>query len=278
MEKYRQKTILASFSDHLLRGLTAAALGVGWFLFLWGLSLPTLTAGLALGGLIWLCARLFGKKRVEKKEAALRRMLGGELALDRLLLLPSRRAAFQAALWLAPKAPLEMRRTVDWGVVGCLKGQKTLVRLIAQHQSMAVSVQQMIEVRKEIRAYEAERCFLCLTAPLSKEAAIYAETECPDIRVVRREELLLLAGACSPATDEDLRDLRHRKRKRRSVREWLSMILHPSRARRYFWYGAGLSALALCTGQGFYPVPAVLCLLLFAGCKLYERMGTQTDW
>ena len=108
MEKYRQKTALATFSDHVLRGLLAAGAGIGWFVYLWGLSLPALTAGVAMGGLIWLCARLLGKKKVKKKEAALRRVLGGELALDKLLLLPPRHAAFQAALWLNPKAPIEM--------------------------------------------------------------------------------------------------------------------------------------------------------------------------
>ena len=278
MEKYRQKTVAAALSDRVLRVLLAVALGVGWFVYLWGLSLPALTAGIALGGLFWLCARLFGKKSVEKKEAALRRMLGGEMALERLLLLPSRHAAFQVALWLTPKAPVEMQRTVEWGVVGTWQGKRTLVRLIAQHKSMEVSVQQVIEVVKETKAHQTEKCFLCLTAPLSKDAAAYAETVCPDMRIVRREELMLLAGACSPATDDDLRRLRGRVKKRRSLREWAGIVLSPGRARRYFWYGAGLSALALLTGQGYYPIPAILCLLLFAGCKLYERLGTQPEW
>lgn len=278
MEKHRQKTALAACSDHLLRWLLAAGLGVGWFVFLWGLSLPALAAGLALGGLIWLLARMLGKKRMDRREASLRRRIGGELALDRLLLLPPRHAAFQAALWLAPKAPVEMQRTVEWGVVGSLQGRRALIRLIAQHPSMEVTVQQVIDVVKEMRAHQTEKCFLCLTASPSREAAAYAEETGPDLRVVRREELISLAGACSPATDEDLRSLRARGKKRRSLREWLAVILHPGRAKRYFWYGAGLSALALLTGQGFYPLPAILCLLLFAGCKAYERWGTQPQW
>lgn len=71
MESYRPKTALASAADHLLRVLLAWAAGVGWFVALWGLCLPALTAGTALGGLFWLCARLLGKKQVQKKEAGL---------------------------------------------------------------------------------------------------------------------------------------------------------------------------------------------------------------
>lgn len=276
MEKYRQKTAFASFSDHVLRVALAVALGVGWFVYLWGLSLPAITAGLAMGGLLWLCARLFGKKSVEKREAAMRRMLGGEMALDKLLLLPPRHAAFQAALWLTPKAPLEMHKAVDWGVLGVLNGKRALIRLIAQHKSLPITVQQIIEVVKEQRAHQAERCLLCVTAPLSREALTYAEAK--DIRVVQRDELIGLAGLCSPATDEELSQLKKRKRKRRSVEEWTALVLSPGRAKRYFWYGAGLAVLALFTGQSFYPVPAVLCLILFAGCKLRQHRVGQAQW
>lgn len=276
MDKYRQKTPLASFSDHVLRMALALMLGVGWFVFLWGLSLPAVTAGVAMGGLLWLCARLFGKKSVEKREAAMRRMLGGEMALDRLLMLSPRHAAFQAALWLTPKAPLEMQKAVDWGILGTLGGKRALVRLIAQHKSLDISIQQIIDVVKEQREHQAERCVLCVTAPLSRDAAQCAEDA--DIRVVSREDLVDLAGSCSPATDEELSRLRRKKPKRRGFDEWLNVILSPGRAKRYFWYGAGLSALALVTGQRFYPIPAVVCLLLFAGCKIHRHTRRQAQW
>ncbi|MDD3335628.1 MAG: restriction endonuclease, partial [Eubacteriales bacterium] len=214
MEKYRQKTPVASFADHLLRGLVAACVGIGWFVYLWGLSLPALSSGLAMGGLLWLLARMLGKKRVIKREDEMRRMLGGEMALEKLLLLPPRHAAFQVALWLAPKAPVEMQRAVEWGVVGMLNGKRILIRLICVHPSLEISVQQVIEAVKEAHEHQSERCFLCVTAPMSKAALHYAEASSPEIRLVSREELARLAGACSPATDEDLVLLRKRKKKR----------------------------------------------------------------
>ena len=58
----------------------------------------------------------------------------------------------------------------------------------------------------------------------------------------------------------------------------MKVVLHPSRAKRYFWYGAGLAALTLVTGQRFYPIPAAICLLLFIGCKIYAARHRAESW
>ena len=118
MERYRPKTALASAADHLLRLLIAWLAGVGWFVALWGLSLPALTAGTALGGLFWLCARLLGKKRMQKKETALRRTLGGELALEKLLLLSETEAITQCIHWLQSRTNLQITEPMSKGGLG----------------------------------------------------------------------------------------------------------------------------------------------------------------
>ena len=270
MLKYKPKTLAAQFMDRILRILITCSIGIGWFVALWGLCLPALTAGVALGGLIWLCARQFGKRSTQKREKQMRRMIGGELALQKLLLLPPRHAAFQAALWLTPKFPVVMQKAVEWGILGTLDQQSVLVRLIAQHESQAVSVQQVVDCAREMRAHEVKRCILCLTAPASRDAQLFAAAADPPIVLVERAELLDLAGLCSPATDEDLSKLARKKRPSRSPREWVAIVLDASRARRYFWYGLGLSLLALLTGLPFYPIPAMVCLGLFAACKWRE--------
>lgn len=270
MKKYRPKSPAANVADKLLRLMIAAALGVGWFVYLWGLSLPALSAGLALGMLFWLCARLFGKKSVEKREKQMRQMLGGELALDRLLTMSPRHAAFQAAVWLSPKYPMEMQRAAEWSVSGTLEDKPAQIRLIAQHESVRVTAQQLVTVVREARQGKADICVLCVTAPLAREADEYLHSAPVDLRLVKRDELALLAGLCSPATDEDLARLSHKKRTRRTAKQWIAIILSPGRARRYFWYGAGMAALAFVTGQWVYPLPAVVCLALFAGCKARE--------
>ena len=252
MERYRPKTALASAADHLLRLLIAWLAGVGWFVALWGLSLPALTAGTALGGLFWLCARLLGKKRMQKKEAALRRTLGGELALEKLLLLSETETVTQCIHWLQSRTNLQITEPMSKGGLGTWDGASVLFRLFAQHPGTEITSQQVSEVIRE---------------------ALQVKT-----RLVGREELIQLAGACSPATDEDLCRLKQRKPKRRSAREWMKVVLHPSRAKRYFWYGAGLAALTLVTGQRFYPIPAAICLLLFIGCKLYAARHRAESW
>ena len=274
MESYRPKTALASAADHLLRVLLAWAAGVGWFVALWGLCLPALTAGTALGGLFWLCTRLLGKKQVQKKEAALRQTLGGELALEKLLLASPDEAAFQCVQWLQARTRLQ----IESGGLGIWDGETVLFRLFAQHPGTEISSQQVSETIRKACQAQVQRILLCTTAPLSSAACRLAETAEPSLRLVGREELIQLAGACCPATDEDLCRLKQRKPKRRSAREWMKIILHPSRAKRYFWYGVGLAALTLATGQRFYPIPAAVCLLLFAGCKIYAARHRTESW
>ena len=274
MESYRPKTALASAADHLLRVLLAWAAGVGWFVALWGLCLPALTAGTALGGLFWLCARLLGKKQVQKKEAVLRQTLGGELALEKLLLASPDEATFQCVQWLQARTRLQ----IESDGLGIWDGETVLFRLFAQHPGTEISSQQVSETIRKACQAQVQRILLCTTAPLSLAACRLAETAESSLRLVGREELIQLAGACCPATDEDLCRLKQRKPKRRSAREWLKIILHPSRAKRYFWYGIGLAALTLATGQRFYPIPAAVCLLLFAGCKIYAARHRTESW
>lgn len=276
MQKYRPKTLMAGLADKVFRIAVTCGAGMAWFIALWGVTLPALAAGMALGGLLWLCARQFTKKSTQRREKQMRRIIGGELALSRLLLLPSRHAAFQTALWIAPRYPMDIRKAIDWCVLGTLEERSAMIRLIAQHESVTITVQQVVECAREARAREIDRCVLCLTAPASKEALLYAANTDPPMEIVSRQELIDLAGLCSPATDEDLSRLGRQKRTQRSAREWLAVVLAPSRARRYFWYGAGLSALAALTGLSYYPLPAAVCMGLFIACKVRMHWQAQS--
>ncbi len=279
MQKYHLKTPIAAISDRLLRVTVTLTLGVGWFVFLWGVSLPALTAGFALGALLWLCIRQFSKQITRKREEQMRRMIGGELALHRLLMEPPRKAAFQCALWLTPKYPLVMQKALEWGVIGLLDGKKTCIRLIAQHPCQKITPQQILECAREARERQMGLTLLCLTAPAEPEALSYAAALDPPIRVIEKSELTELAGYAHPATDEDLRRLGQQKRTRRSAQEWLAVVLDASRARRYFWYGIGLSLFGFFTGSGYYPFPAAVCLSLYAACKLREAvLSRRSRW
>ncbi|NLV57572.1 MAG: hypothetical protein GXY67_02285 [Clostridiales bacterium] len=270
MEQYRQKTPLATAMDRLLLRLAVVGLGVGWFLFLWGVTLPAFTAGFAFGCLLWLSLRRFEAMSIQKKEKQLRRVIGGELALDRLLLMPSRHAAFQAAMWLLPKVPLEMQKTTESGVLCKYKGETALVQLIAQHKSIPVTVQQIIDVHKECKAHKVSRCVICLTAPLSREGMAYIEKAKPEMKVVPREELIRLAGHAFPATDEELSGMAKSGQRHTGWRRWVELVLSPDRAKGYFVYGLGLAMLSLITGLWYYSLPAVICLALCVLSRWYR--------
>lgn len=279
LHKYRPKAPLAEAADKLLRALLAALIGTAWFVFLWGVQPTAITAGIAMGGLVWLAARQLGKKRMLRREKQMRQMIGGELALSRLMMLSPRHAAFQAALWLLPKADIHMEKALPWGVLGTWKGGRVLVRLICQHESLPINVQQIIKAVRDAHDQEAERCLLCVTAPVSKEAAAYAEDLEMPIRIVTREELVALAGESAPATDEQLnRMAQGRRRSARSLSAFLGDVLAPAKAKRYLWYGLGMAALAALTRQWVYPLPAAVCLVLFAGCKIRSWRKPEDGW
>ena len=268
MRAQQQKTPLAACMDRWLGRLAILGAGVGWFVWLWGVSLPALAAGLAYGALLLTCWEQFLRRTVHKREERIRRRVGGELALDALLTQDARKAAFQAALWL--DAPLELMRTTDAGVLCRLEGKTVLVQLIALHPSLTADVQRLIDARREALRHKADASIVCLTCPLSREAEAYAESGAPRLLTVPRDKLLRLAGARSPATDEQLRDLGKQKHRKVGVQRWLRHILAKKRAKRYAAYGAGLALLYFLTGLPYYPLPAVLCLLLCALCLLYR--------
>lgn len=276
MHKYQPKTPLASIGDRFFRALAACVLGVGWFVWLWGLRVSALAAGIAMGGLLWLCVRQFGKMCTMKKETLMRRMIGGELAIAHLLMMPTADALKTVAVWVERPFSFEAERFEEHYVIGKLRDSRAALMLCAQHPSLSINVQQLIEIVREIHSMEQTKLLLCSTAPLSKEAVLWLESTILPIEVIKREELVELAGLHSPATDEQLSQLGRRKKIRRSYREWLKIILAPSRARRYLGYGIGLSVLALITGQQYYPIPAAICLLLYAGCKVVHSSVFRT--
>lgn len=276
MHKYQPKTPLASIGDRLFRALMACALGIGWFVWLWGLRMSALAAGIAMGGLLWLCTRQFCKMYTTKKENLMRQMIGGELAVTNLLMMPTAVALKTVALWIEKKVSFAFERIEKNYAIGKSHGSLTVLILCAQHPSLPINVQQLIDIAREINQKEQVKLLICSTAPFSSEASLWLENTALPIEVIRREELIELAGRYSPATDEQLSQLRRRKKIRRSCGEWLKIILAPSRARRYFWYGIGLTALALTTGQYYYPIPATVCLLLYAGCKLAHSSVFRT--
>ena len=108
METGFKRNLLAELLDSVGRGVLLMALGIGWFVFLWGLNLPALLAGIALGTLLLLLRRLYRQTTLVRRETALRCRIGGELLLEKMLLSEAKEAHFQAALLLEEKWPLQV--------------------------------------------------------------------------------------------------------------------------------------------------------------------------
>ena len=105
METGFKRNLLAELLDSAGRGVVLMALGIGWFVFLWGLNLPALLAGIALGTLLLLMRRLYRQTTLARRETALRCRIGGELLLEKMLLSEAKEAHFQAALLLDSGSP-----------------------------------------------------------------------------------------------------------------------------------------------------------------------------
>lgn len=130
MERYLSRSPQAGWLDAVGLRLGILAGCEVWFFALWGVGLPAILAGGALAAMIFLALRLLKKRRVVRKEQALRRRIGGELALEELLLAPAKKAHFQVALLVSAKWPVVLLRVTEDGML-CRYGTETLLGLPA---------------------------------------------------------------------------------------------------------------------------------------------------
>lgn len=262
MQQYMEKTRLGGVLDSLGLRLIILVCCVLWFIFLWGVTLAALFAGIAFFLLVSLAIRLGKRRTVARREKALRERIGGEIALDALPLAPPRQAHFQVSLWLTLAHPLRLERITEDGVLCRLEGELVLVRCLNRHQSVPVGAQDIIDAQRACLHHNAARCVLCTVSSLSSTAQTQLGLAEPPVKVVGKERLIRLAGAASPVTDEQLVALGARKKHHVGINTWLNHILAPHRSRRYFLYGLGLLLLYWITRLPYYPVPGVLCLSL----------------
>lgn len=203
METGFGRNLLAELLDSVGRGVLLMALGIGWFVFLWGLNLPALLAGIALGTLLLLLRRLYRQTTLVRRETALRCRIGGELLLEKMLLSEAKEAHFQAALLLEEKWPLRMQRiTADGALCGQEKpsgGAETLlVQCVRMPSEGELSIGQLVEAHRAMQRQQANRVILCVLGKAPPRVIARAEQMPTPIRVIRRETLLALAGRLSP--------------------------------------------------------------------------------
>lgn len=267
MQDFLQKSPVRELMDELGFLLLSGALSIVWFIFLWGVTLPSLLSGAALWALVLLLRRKSRDGRLRRREAALRRAIGGELALEELLLLPPAEAHGKAAALLEKRCHLTILHPADGGVLCSLRGETVLLSFCQLPVSCAVDARQVLVLQRAVRTAQARRGILCAPCEITPAATAQAGGEIP-VTFLGRDALISLFGSERPATDRQLVALGKRRKRHPSV--WLPMILNPRRALRYLGYGALLIAMHLLTGLAYYAVPGAICLLLSAACRCLQ--------
>lgn len=269
MQDYFRRSRLGMAMDSLGFHVFTFILSNFWFTLLWGLQISSLAAGTALYVMIVILRKKVRDDHVTRREAQLRAAIGGELALDRLLLTAPEKANFEIAMLLSLREPLTLIQAGENGVLCARKGKKWLVSFLQAPRDSGVSPVDVLKLQREIRLLNADSGLLCVCGKVSAEAAKQAE-RAPAVFFLEREKLIAMLGSANPATDSQLVAL-GRSRKKAAPSHWLRLILHPSRGRRYACYGALLLGMYLLTHLFYYAVPGLACVSLAAACRCVRR-------
>ena len=271
MEQYLRRKRLGGLMDDLGLRLLIALAAVMWFVWLWGLGMPALLAGLALGLMGQMALTRWRRRAVAKREQTLRKQLGGEMLLEDMLLQPPRRAHFQAAMLLGQRYPLRMERVTEEGVLCISGGERLLVSCLLRPPESEASPEDLLACQRACKAHGARRCVLCLTCRCSAAARAWAETSAIPVRIISRETMLTLAGQASPATDAQLISLVKRRNRPTPGGSVLRTILNRGKAGRYMFYGTAMVLLYVVTGLKWYALPGLALVLLAVASRYPAR-------
>lgn len=267
MERYLRRNRLSEMLDGLGMCALLYLLAALWFTWLWGMNIPSLLAGAALGTLLCTARAQWRKRTVSRREKMLRSRLGAELMLESMLMAEPKEAHFRAALLLAEKWPVELQSVKEEGVL-CRQGTETLlIQCLRMPEDGELSAGDLLAAQRSVRRVKADRAVLCVLGKVSAKTAARAEEALVPIRIVRREMLAQIAGQVSPATDEQLVELGKRRKRHVPQGSVARLIFRPDKARRYLLYGVAMLCLYILTGARLYAVPGMVCLAMATVCR-----------
>ena len=236
------------------------------FIYLWGIRLPAFTAGIALYVFLITLRRTGREKRLRQKESRLRRQLGGELALERLLVQSPERTHFEAALLLSARHHFQLTRITEDGVL-CQKGHQTLlIHYLQMHRDDTLTGERVAFFQRLCARHTAHAVWLCVPGKISPQAAQQSELQ-PPVRLIAREWLIPLFGSAAPATDSQLVMLSRRRKAPMHRRAWLEELLCTDNISRFARFAALMAALLFLTRQQIYGYSAVMMMVLCTLCR-----------
>ncbi len=262
MERYLRRNRLAEMLDGMGLRLLLYLLATGWFIWLWGLNVPTFLAGATLGTLLCTARREWRKRTVYRREKLLRSRLGAELMLEDMLMAEAKEAHFRAALLLAEKWPITLQSLKEEGVL-CRQGEEMLlIQCIRMPEDGELSAGDLLAAQRAAHRLKADKAILCPLGKAPPKVLAMAEDALVPLRIIPRSMLLALAGQVAPATDEQLIDLGKRKRRLAGRGSFVRLVFQREKARRYHLYGQGMLILYIISGVRLYAVPGMVCLTL----------------
>ena len=272
MQDYLQRSRLGQVMDSLGFHVFTLIMSIFWFILLWGLCVPALTAGTALYAMIVILRNKARADQVTRQESRLRATIGGELALERLLLTDPTKAHFEIAMLLSLREPLTLIQAGEKGVLCARKGKKWIVSLLQSPQDISAGSSDVLALQREIKRLNADNGLLCVCGKISAEAQRQADHE-PPVSFLSCEKLIAMLGSANPATDVQLVALGRRRKKAAPV-HWLRLILAPAHGKRYACYGTLLLGMYQLNHVVYYALPGLACVFLAAACRCVRQEDT----
>lgn len=226
---FDSKNSVASALDRLALRVLLFLLCVGYFFFLWHNGVSSLIAGGALFLLVLLFLLLLERRTLARREHALRVRIGGSIALEELLVLPTEQAAKQVCALLCetlaaqPVEDAKLRydnRTYLVRCAQCLSG------------SSAGEGDVLAAHRAKISA-GADLCILASTGGFSPAALRAGEWLDPPVRLITGRQLALLFGQRHPASDEEIARRARRQRSPFTRQRIRALAIAPAKRGRY---------------------------------------------
>lgn len=269
MSPFDRKNKIAAALDRLALHALLLLLCVGYFFFLWRSGTASLLAGGALFALVCLTFMLLERRTLARRERMLRERVGGMIALQELILLPSGRAC-------------ETVRTLLCDTLGAdaLDGSRMryenetwLVRCAQCLQGSSASEGDVLCAHRARIEQNADKCALVSTAGFSPAAVRAAEWMDPPVRLITGRQLAMLFGRLHPATDEEIAQHLSRSKKPFSWQRIRALALAPAKLRRHLLCALLLLLLYFMTKS---PWALVACALSFALALLCARENRRS--
>lgn len=242
-----------------------------WFYYLYGSFPAAVLSSAAMTVLILKTIRLGEKRTLHKREKALRRRIGGEMAVDSLMLQTPTSAASNAATWLSQVLTLSDFEPKPDGILATHENETVFITCVQQHASSPTGCDATLACVRNARRENADICIACSTSDFAQEAILLVEDISPKTRLLGRSGLIELAGVTAPASDEQLRALGKRRQQKFRRELFQARILDPAKKRRYLLYGTVLSLMYLLTRQLVHLIPAMVCLILVVLCQMRPK-------